>query len=229
MQISIIIPCLNESADIRYFLLRLQKLRTKCVLILVDGGSDDETVDIAQPYVDHLIVSEPGRARQMNAGANVVQSGILLFLHADTFLPEDAINQIDLAIEAGHQWGRFDVFLVGSHFLLPMIATLMNWRSALTQIVTGDQGLFVEKTLFDKVGQYPDIALMEDIALSKALKLLTAPYRIRSCVQTSARRWIEFGVIKTVLLMWWCRGQFFFGIDPTYLQQLYRRGQFWIR
>lgn len=229
MHISIIIPCLNESAGIRHFLLRLQKFRSKCVLILVDGGSNDATIDLAEPYVDQLIVSEPGRARQMNAGANVVESGILLFLHADTFLPDDAIKQIDLAIEAGHQWGRFDVFLIGDHILLPMIATLMNWRSALTQIVTGDQALFVEKTLFDKVGQYPDIALMEDIALSKALKPLTPPYRIYSCVQTSARRWVKFGVIKTVLLMWWCRGQYFLGINPTYLQQLYRRGQFWIR
>jgi rSAM/selenodomain-associated transferase 2 len=229
MSISIVIPCLNEAKGIRFFLSRLQPLRSQCELVLVDGGSDDDTVAIAGAYVDRLIVSEPSRALQMNAGADVAQSDVLLFLHADTFLPDDALSQIRLAVDSGHQWGRFDVRLVGNHCLLPLIARLMNCRSALTHIVTGDQALFVDKALFVEVGQYPDIALMEDIALSKTLKAITPPYRIRNLVETSARRWIRFGVIKTVLLMWWCRFQYFLGADPDNLPQHYRRGQFWIR
>ena len=229
MSISIVIPCLNEAKGIRFFLSRLQPLRSQCELVLVDGGSDDDTVAIAGPYVDRLIASESGRALQMNAGADVAQSDVLLFLHADTFLPDDALEQIHIAIESGYQWGRFDVRLVGNHCLLPLIAGLMNCRSSLTHIVTGDQALFVDKSLFVEVGQYPNIALMEDIALSKTLKAITPPYRIHSRVETSARRWIRFGVIKTVLLMWWCRFQYFLGVEPQYLQQLYRRGQFWIR
>jgi rSAM/selenodomain-associated transferase 2 len=229
MQISIIIPCLNEEKGIVFFLSRLQKLRRHCELILVDGKSNDETMTLAKPYVDHCVISEPGRAKQMNAGAKIAQSDVLLFLHADTFLPEHALTQIQSVIESGYQWGRFDVRLMGQHCLLPFIAFLMNTRSSVTDIVTGDQTLFVKRDLFNRVGQFPDIALMEDIALSKQLKSLAKPYRLRSRVETSARRWVEFGVIKTVLLMWWCRLQYFFGVDPDYLALLYRRGQFWIR
>jgi rSAM/selenodomain-associated transferase 2 len=228
-ELSIIIPCLNEEKGIVFFLSRLQKLRWHCELILVDGQSNDETVALAKAYVDRCVISEPGRAKQMNAGAEVAQSEILLFLHADTFLPESATVQIQSAIETGYQWGRFDVRLMGQHFLLPTIALLMNARSALTHIVTGDQALFVTRDLFNRVGQFPDIALMEDIALSKQLKSFAKPYRLRHCVETSARRWVELGVIKTVILMLWCRLQYFFGADPDYLSQLYRRGQFWIR
>ena len=229
MQISIIIPCLNEAKSIVFFLSRLQKLRGHCELILVDGNSTDDTSTLAEPYVDRCITSDPGRAKQMNAGAEIAQAEILLFLHADTFLPENALTHIQSAVEAGYQWGRFDVQLMGRHFLLPFIALLMNARSALTHIVTGDQALFVKRDLFNRVGQFPDIALMEDIALSKQLKSLAKPYRLYPRVETSARRWLQFGVVKTVLLMWWCRLQYFFGADPDYLSQLYRRGQFWIR
>jgi rSAM/selenodomain-associated transferase 2 len=229
MQLSIIIPCLNEASGIHFFLSRLQRFRPECELILVDGGSDDNTVKISEPFVDQVIHSQPGRAVQMNVGADVAHADVLMFLHADTFLPDDALTQIVFAIDSGHHWGRFDVRLVGNHILLPMISALMNYRSGLTHIVTGDQVLFVGKALFYKMGKYPEIALMEDIALSKILKSKGEPYLVRSRVETSARRWLQFGIIKTVFLMWWCRLQYFFGIDPTYLQRLYLGGQFWIR
>jgi rSAM/selenodomain-associated transferase 2 len=229
MLVSIIIPCLNEASGIHFFLSQLQRFRSDCELILVDGGSNDKTVLIAESLVDHCIHSHPGRAIQMNAGADVAQAPVLMFLHADTFLPDDALSQIAYAIDSGHLWGRFDVRLMGDHILLPIISALMNCRSGLTHIATGDQTLFVDKALFYKVGRFPEISLMEDIALSKTLKGMAKPYRINSRVETSARRWMQFGVIKTVLLMWWCRLQYFFGIDPAYLQRLYLRGQFWIR
>lgn len=226
---SIIIPCLNEEKGIDLFLSRLQPLRSQCELILVDGGSQDLTMTRAKPFVDRIVIAEMGRAEQMNKGADVAQSSVLLFLHADTFLPDDALAQIQLAIDKGYQWGRFDVRLLGQHPLLPVISWSMNLRSALTHIVTGDQGLFVDKMLFFKVGQYQKIALMEDIALSKTLKAIATPYRIRSCIEASARRWLKFGIYKTIALMCWCRLQYFIGVDPSYLSQLYRRGQFWIR
>jgi rSAM/selenodomain-associated transferase 2 len=197
--------------------------------VLVDGGSDDATIEKAKPYIDRLVISEAGRAKQMNVGADIADGEMLLFLHADTFLPHDAVEQIKFAIDTGYDWGRFDIRLIGNHILLPLIASLMNFRSALTQIATGDQALFVNKALFARVGQYPEIALMEDITLSKALKSESRPCCIHSRVETSARRWVQFGVIKTVLLMWWCRLQYFFGVSPSYLQRLYQGGQFWIR
>jgi len=226
-ELSIIIPCLNEEKGIQLFLSRLQCIRAQCELILVDGGSDDNSVDIAQPLVDHLIHCAPGRAIQMNVGAEVASSPILLFLHADTFLPDDAMAQILLAHSKGYRWGRFDISLMGQHGLLPVISYFMNTRTAITGIVTGDQALFVDKALFQQVGSYPNIAIMEDIALSKNLKKQRLPYRVLSRVDSSARRWEQFGVYKTICLMWWLRLQYFLGVDPEELAEQYQRGQFW--
>ena len=226
-ELSIIIPCLNEEKGIHFFLSRLQGLRSQCELILVDGGSDDNTVQIAQPWVDQVIHCAPGRAMQMNVGANMASSQVLLFLHADTFLPNDAIAQIQYAFSKGYRWGRFDIRLIGLHWLLPVISYFMNVRSAITGIATGDQVIFVEKALFQQVGSYPNIAVMEDIALSKRLKKQGRPCRVISRVESSARRWIQFGIYKTILLMWWLRLQYFLGFDPAQLAEQYQRGQFW--
>jgi len=226
-ELSIIIPCLNEQKGIHFFLSRLQKLRSQCELILVDGGSEDNTVQIAEPLVDQLIQTSVGRARQMNAGADIAASPILLFLHADTFLPDDAVSQIQYALVHGYRWGRFDIHLMGQHWALPVISYFMNVRSAITGIATGDQAIFVEKALFDQVGTYPNIAIMEDIALSKSLKRREQAYRVLSRVDSSARRWIQFGIYKTILLMWWLRLQYFLGVEPTQLALQYQRGQFW--
>lgn len=226
-EFSIIIPCLNEQKGIGFFLSRLQGLRPQCEIIVVDGGSVDDTVQIAKPWVDLLIESKPGRAVQMNVGAKHASSECFIFLHADTFLPNDALTQIEQALAQGYRWGRFDIRLIGQHCLLPIISFFMNIRSATTDIATGDQAIFVDKASFYQVGGYPDIAIMEDIALSKKLKKHGRAYRIISHVESSARRWLEFGVFKTILLMWWLRLQYFFGVSPLQLAQQYKSGQFW--
>ncbi len=228
-EISIIIPVLNEQKGIVFFLKHLQCFRRQCQLIVVDGGSVDDTVNLAQPYVDIVLTAPTGRAKQMNRGAIAATAPILLFLHADTFLPDDAVVQIKQAIDQHYSWGRFDIKLISSNPALTLIAWFMNWRSKLTGIATGDQSIFVKKSLFDALGAYPDIALMEDIALSKKLNRVAKPCCVSSTVESSARRWLEFGIVKMTLLMWWLRLQYFLGRSPTSLAQLYKEGLFWKR
>ena len=228
-EISIIIPVLNEQKGIDFFLKHLQKFRPNCQLIIVDGGSDDNTVELARPYVDKVLQSPTGRAQQMNRGAKEAVAPILLFLHADTFLPDDAVIQIKQAIARQYRWGRFDIKLMSSHPALTIIAYFMNWRSKLTGIVTGDQAIFVEKDFFETSGAYPDIALMEDVALSKKLNKVAKPCSITSKVSSSARRWLQFGIVKMTLLMWWLRLRYFLGSSPSSLAQLYKEGLFWKR
>lgn len=230
MRISIIIPTLNEAQGIEQCLLALQPFRQQhCEIIVADGGSSDTTVAISQSLADILISAPKGRARQMNAGANQAHNDILLFLHADTLLPDTALNQLCTGINEGFDWGRFDIHLTGKHPMLKVIALMMNWRSRLTGIATGDQALFVRKQIFEKIGHYPDINLMEDIALSKQLKQLGKPFCIGAKVISSGRRWEYFGVYRTILLMWWLRAGFFFNISPDLLAHLYSRGLFWKR
>jgi rSAM/selenodomain-associated transferase 2 len=226
-EISIIIPTLNEEAGIISFLIDLQPLRTHCELIVVDGGSDDNTVMLAESYVDVVIKSGKGRAMQMNAGAAAATAPILLFLHADTQLPDDAIEKINFAREQGYVWGRFDVTLTGNLIMLNVVAWLMNTRSRWTGIATGDQAIFVKKTVFDRINGFANIALMEDIDLSTRLKQQGKPCCVKSKVTTSGRRWIQFGIVKTIGLMWWLRLRYFFGAKPEHLAQLYRKGRFW--
>ena len=226
-RLSIIIPALNEEAGIMTFLNHLQALRSQCELILVDGGSDDKTLELAHPYVDKQITADKGRARQMNAGAKQATAPILLFLHADTFLPEDAVTQIESAITSDCDWGRFDVRLESNDLQLKIVAWLMNKRSCFTGIATGDQAIFVKKAVFEQVGGFADIALMEDIEFSKRLNKNGRPYCIKSKVTSSARRWLSFGIVKTILLMWSLRLRYFLGANPTKLEQLYKKGRFW--
>ncbi len=194
---------------------------------MVDGGSTDDTQRLAQPLVDKLIATGKGRALQMNAGAESAKGDVLIFLHADTFLPQNALNDIAQAIRSRQQWGRFDVVLGGSHPMLKVIAFCMNWRSRLTGIATGDQAIFIYKQLFDSIGRYPTIALMEDIALSKKLKKIATPACLKAKVTTSGRRWADYGVFKTILLMWSLRLRYFLGEDPQTLAESYNRGKFW--
>jgi rSAM/selenodomain-associated transferase 2 len=227
MQFSIIIPALNEEQAIANCLSAIQGYREIAEVIVVDGGSTDNTYKQARPLCDRVIVSDRGRAIQMNAGANCAVGDVLIFLHADTFLPEEALNRITTNINHRQQWGRFDVELRGSHPMLLVVAKLMNWRSRLTGIATGDQVIFVTKQLFEAVGRYPEIAIMEDVALSKNLKLVCPPVCLVDKAISSGRRWEQFGVLKTILLMWSLRLRYFFGIDPATLAQLYREGKFW--
>lgn len=227
MKFSIIIPTLNEAIAIPPCLSALQALRTDCEILVVDGGSSDDTIILTQPLADKVLTSAKGRSRQMNSGASQATGDVLLFLHADTRLPENALQLIDRHINQDAQWGRFDIILSGEHFMLKVIAFMMNWRSRLTGIATGDQVIFVTRQVFESVGQYPDIDLMEDIALCKRLKKISPPVCLSAKVTSSGRRWEHFGVYKTIVLMWWLRLRYFFGADPKTLAQLYFRGKFW--
>lgn len=222
MKFSIIIPTLNEAQTIAECLKPLQALRKQAELIVVDGGSADATVKLAKPLADKLTVAKQGRAVQMNAGAKLAQGEYLIFLHADTLLPYNAFVLISDALANNHKWGRFDVELSGSHPLLKIVAWFMNWRSRLTGISTGDQAIFINKRLFESIGGFPVIALMEDIALSKKLKKISPPACLKAKVITSGRRWEHYGVVKTILLMWSLRLRYFLGADPQYLANLYK-------
>ena len=171
-QISIIIPTLNESALLPQSLSQLQRLRARGhEVIVVDGGSHDDTGAIARPLVDSLIAAPRGRARQMNQGASVARGEVLVFLHADTWFPERGDEAILNALDGKLSgWGRFDVELSQSRWLLRIVAFAMNLRSRWTGIATGDQGIFLSKSLFEQVGGFADIPMMEDVDLSRSLK-----------------------------------------------------------
>lgn len=213
-QISIVIPVLNEAGQLAVKLQALQQHRERCQLLLIDGGSSDASPAIAAPLVDEVLHSQRGRAKQMNCGAAQAEADVLLFLHADTQLPDDAVGLIMHAIADGYQWGRFDVVFDNPRPVFKLIAFMMNQRSRLTGIATGDQCLFVTRQAFQAVGGFPKIALMEDIAISTQLKKHGNPCCLKAKVITSARRWQQHGVFKIILLMWRIRLAYFFGADP---------------
>lgn len=221
--LSIVVPVLNEAAGIVAALEALVPLRTRGVeIIVVDGGSVDGTATLATPHADYVLSAPRGRAAQMNAGAAVACGSTLLFLHADTKLPPDADRLIaDGLAQSGRAWGRFDVTIAGRHPLLPLVAALMNARSRLTGIATGDQAMFVTRAAFDAAGRFPAIALMEDIALARALKRISPPRCLPARVTTSGRRWEKKGVARTILLMWRLRLAYFFGAPPDDLARRY--------
>jgi len=221
MSLSIIMPVLNEADTIEAALRALAPLRARGVEVIVaDGGSSDNTPALARPLADRVFAAPRGRAMQMTTGAAAASGDALMFLHADTRLPEDADLLVLDALRAGHRWGRFDVrFDAGESFAL--IAWMMNLRSCLTGIATGDQAMFMTRDAFARAGGFPPIALMEDIALSARLKRLARPVCLHARVTTAARRWRQHGTLRTVLLMWRLRLGYFFGADPTKLAQRY--------
>jgi rSAM/selenodomain-associated transferase 2 len=222
MGLSIVIPTLDEAAGIEAQLSALTPLRRRgAEVIVADGGSGDGTAEKARALADRVLDAPRGRASQMNAGASVARGAALLFLHADTRLPPDADLRVERALAAGAAWGRFDVRIEGGHAMLGVIARFMNWRSRLTGIATGDQAIFVRRDLFERVGGYPDIPLMEDIALSRALRRIAPPACLEARVTTSGRRWEERGVWRTVLTMWRLRLAYFLGADPRALALAY--------
>lgn len=224
-KLSIIIPMLNEAASIQATLARLQSLRASGIeIIVVDGGSQDHSVALASPLADTLLACEPGRARQMNLGAKHARAAALLFLHADTRLPEGAVEQITQALST-HGWGRFDIQLEGHSRWLPIVSQMMNLRSRLSGIATGDQGMFLRREIFDAVGGFPDQPLMEDIALSKRLKALSSPASLRTKVVSSGRRWDQFGAWKTICLMWRLRYRYWRGVSASQLAKEYRHAR----
>ena len=223
MRLSIVVPVLDEAEGIAAHLAALATLRANgAEVIVVDGGSTDATCEIAEPLSDRVVVAPRGRATQMNAGAALASGDVLVFLHADTRLPPNADRLIAAAFTGGGRlWGRFDVEIEGRHPLLPLIAGLMNLRSRATGIATGDQAIFVTREAFREVRGYPDIPLMEDVALSCALKRLSRPACIAQRVTTSGRRWESRGVLRTIATMWRLRLAFFLGASPRRLALAY--------
>jgi rSAM/selenodomain-associated transferase 2 len=221
MRLSIVIPVLNEGANIESMLLRLASLRKEgAEVIVVDGGSEDDTALLAGDHADIVLPSARGRALQMHAGALAASGDALLFLHADTVLPPHAGELIQTALHS-HAWGRFDVALDGAHPVYRLIAAMMNLRSRLTSITTGDQAMFMRRDFYFAVGGYPPLALMEDIAFCKRARRLARPACLREQVLTSARRWEKHGVWRTVFLMWRLRLAYFLGADPEALALRY--------
>ena len=216
--LSIILPVLNEAPGIVAALQALAPLRSRgAEVIVVDGGSADRSAELAAPFADQVLDAPRGRASQMNAGAAAARGGVRLFLHADSRLPEDADRLVAQAMACGHHWGRFDVEIEGKSAWLPVVAALMNRRSRLTGIATGDQAVFVAREVFAAVGGFPDIPLMEDIELSRRLLRTGRPACLAARVTTSGRRWEAHGVWRTILRMWWLRLRYFLGADPQRL------------
>ena len=224
MQLSIVVPALNEAAGIVATLQALAPWRAsgEAEVIVVDGGSSDGTHALAAAWADQVLASPRGRARQTNAGAAAASGEVLLFLHADTRLPHDAHAAIAHAITKGHAWGRFDVRIVGRSRWLPLVAAMMNARSRLTGIATGDQAIFVTRAAFDAAGCFPDQPLMEDVALTSRLRRIGAPACLRQKVQTSGRRWDERGAWRTIVLMWRLRWLYWRGASAEALAAQYR-------
>ena len=217
---------LDEATTLPRSLLPLQSERGRDVeVIVVDGGSCDETPRAAHPLSDRVLDAPRGRARQMNAGAAAARGRVLLFLHADTQLPHGWVAMVRDTIETGgREWGRFDVRLDGTHPMLRVVERAMNLRSRLSGIATGDQAIFVVRAAFEAAGGFPDIALMEDIALSRALRARSRPACLRAAAVTSSRRWERNGIARTIVLMWRLRLRYALGADPDDLARLYRDG-----
>ena len=221
--VSVIVPTLNESARIAATLSALQEIRSSGhEVILVDGGSEDGTRDAAAPWVDRVLVGPVGRSLQLNAGARKAGGDTLLFLHADTLVPPEAMTAFLDGFPPSQQvWGWFDVTLSGRHFMFRVVETLMNVRSRLTRITTGDHAIFVKRATFEEVGGYPQIPLMEDIAISHLLKRQGRPFVPGRRIVTSSRRWEEKGILRTIVLMWRLRLAYAFGADPHDLARSY--------
>ena len=224
--ISVVVPVLDEAEAIARSLAPLQPLRGRDVEVIVaDGGSRDGTRRVALPLCDRVVDAPCGRARQMNAGARSASGRVLLFLHADTRLPPGWDHLVRDALGNGdREWGRFDVRLDGAHPMLRIVERAMNLRSRLSGIATGDQAMFVARGAFRAAGGFPDIPLMEDIALSRTLRARSRPACLDAAVVTSSRRWERNGVVRTIVLMWRLRLQYALGADPEKLARLYRGG-----
>ena len=221
-RISIVIPVLDEAGRIVATLAALAPLRAQgAELIVVDGGSSDGTAALCKGLADAVLSAPRGRALQMNAAARAASGAVLLFLHADTRLPDAALAQIAQAVRT-QPWGRFDVRIAGRSPILPVVAALMNMRSRLTGIATGDQALFVRRDAFDAVGGFPAQPLMEDIELCKRLRRLGRPACLRAKVVTSGRRWDSRGAWRTIGLMWRLRLLYWLGVPAERLAAAYR-------
>jgi rSAM/selenodomain-associated transferase 2 len=221
MKISVIIPTLNEEKTIASSLRALSALEPQQIIV-VDGGSTDRTVEICRQFAVEVADSERGRARQMNCGAALASGDVLLFLHADTRLPASAFPDVATALDDPRcLGGRFDVKIEGAHWMLKVVGTLISYRSRMTKVGTGDQAIFVRREVFQQLGGYPDIPLMEDVVFSRALKRVGDVACLHSRVVTSARRWESDGIWRTILKMWMLKFFYLAGVSPARLKQFY--------
>jgi rSAM/selenodomain-associated transferase 2 len=221
MDITVIVPTLDEAAWIGAALAAARAAGVR-EIIVVDGGSQDETARVARQYADVVLTAPRGRALQMNAGAAAARGDVLLFLHADTHLPAGFDTAVLTALaDPAVVGGRFDVRLVPSTRLLALIGALMNLRSRLSRIATGDQAIFVRRAVFDEMGGFEPIPLMEDLAFTRNLKRRGRVACLTARVETSSRRWLVNGPLRTVLLMWWLRLLYFCGVEPERLRRYY--------
>jgi len=222
--LSVVIPCVNEAACLPRLLRDLEPLRRQGLeVIVVDGGSTDASPELVGHCADRLLRTDPGRALQMNAGAALARGSALWFLHADSRVGETVSAAVLSALEQGQSWGRCAVRLSGDGLLLALTARLMNLRSCVTGIATGDQGIFVTRSAFDAVGGFPPIPLMEDVEISRRLKRRVGrPACLHAPLVTSSRRWEQRGVLRTILLMWSLRLAYWLGADPSRLAERYR-------
>lgn len=222
--LSIVVPVRNEALALPVLLENLRPLsRHGCEVLFVDGGSTDESVAMIECAGFKVVNSQPGRAKQMNAGAAQANGQTLLFLHADTELPTSAVECVHQALSGNlHHWGRFDVCITGQHWMLRVVGHMMNLRSRWSGIATGDQAMFMTRMVFNSVGGFPDQALMEDIELSKRLLNWSRPACIHRCVRTSGRRWETRGVWRTILLMWRLRWGYWRGVPVGLLARAYQ-------
>ncbi len=226
MKIAIVVPVFNESLVLPGLIGDLTALKQGAnpdfELVFVDGGSVDGTVALIQIAGLRVINSCKGRAWQMNAGATQTTGDVLLFLHADTQLPQNALAAIKSYLTGNICWGRFDVRIAGKPWMLGVVARMMNWRSRLSGIATGDQAMFMKRSAYQAIGGFPELALMEDIEASRRLRQLSRPACIVSPVITSGRRWETRGVWTTIFLMWRLRWAYWRGQNPKLLAELYR-------
>jgi len=221
--LSLIIPVLQEAGEITALLPHWQELAEEgAEILVVDGGSTDATAALVEAAGFTVLVAPRGRARQMNAGAARARGELLLFLHADTRLPAGALTLVREALTTGGCWGRFDVTLSGDGALLRLVATLMNLRSRLSGIATGDQAMFMARQTFERIGGFPDQPLMEDVELSARLRRLGPPVCLHARVITSSRRWRRHGIWRTILTMWGLRLAYACGVPSTRLVRFYR-------
>ena len=231
--VSIIIPVLNEADNLPLLFDNINRLSpVPQQVILVDGGSTDNSVVLAKQAIESLkidsnllvdwqnVASVAGRAQQMNTGAALATGEVLLFLHADTRLPVDAIDSVSDAMKLA-EWGRFDVQIDSCQPTLRLVSQMINWRSRLSGIATGDQAIFISQSLFERIGNYPNQALMEDIELCKQLKGIAKPACLKSKVITSARRWQQHGTWRTIILMWHLRFDYWRGVSADNIKARY--------
>lgn len=222
-KISIVIPVLNDAESLQICLATLLEYRTSgCEVIVVDGGSSDNSVDVARQYADRVLVSARGRAQQMNAGASQATGDTMLFLHADTQLPEQAQAVIQTISTSRFRWGFFALSLSGRCRVFRLIERFINMRSIISKIGTGDQAIFFERDFFNRHGGFIELPIMEDVEICKRLRNIESPLVIYNLkVQTSSRRWQQHGVVSTILLMWRLRLLYWLGVNPRSLARQY--------